>query len=96
MVQEFNQEEMPAKVFRTDNGLFQIKVKELTLEKFNTKLCHDSWKESDNTLALRDNLIDRWVMFRTRPVNNNKPFQRADLLTAWDELKNYLFKEYEV
>lgn len=93
MVQERNEEELPVKVYETDDSLFVIKCKGFTLERFEERLCTENMKAEP---LLRDSVIDRFLMFRTKPKDGRKIYRRADLIKAWDEFKEYLFKAYKV
>ena len=93
MVKEEQVEDLPATQYVTDNDKFIIKAKAFTLEKFETKLCKDKIKGNPQ---LRSQLIDRWIMFRTKPKDRELIFTREELINAWDEMKAYIFKAYAV
>lgn len=93
MVQEKTEEELPVKVYVTDDGRFEIKAKGFTVERFEERLCGENMKKNP---ALRDTVIDRWLMFRTKPSDKFKVYNRGELIKAWDEFKEYLFKAYKV
>jgi len=93
MVKELEEAELPVKVYQTDNGLFEIKCKGFTLERFEERLCGEKLKGNP---ALRMTIVDRWVMFRTRAKDKFYVYKREELIRAWDEFSAYLFKAYMV
>ena len=90
MVTEKTTEDAPWKHFITDNGKFEIKTKDLTLERFQDKLCGKDYKENKEH---RWNCIDRWILSHTKPIPRNQAHTRAELLAAADEFKEYLFSK---
>lgn len=91
MVKEREEDDLPVKLYLTDDEKFVIKAKGFTLEKFETKLCKDKYKLNP---ALRSQMIDRWIMFRTKPKDRELVFSRDELIKAWDEFSAYIFKAY--
>lgn len=88
MVSETESPEMPKKLFKTDNGLFEIRIKELTLLKFEDDMCSKAMKANPD---LRNTLLERWCIYRTKPTDNRKAYSREQFLNAVDEFRNYLF-----
>ena len=91
MVEELEVQETK-KRFVTENKKFEIVIKNLTLEKFQHKLTKKDLVENK---PLRSTIIERWCIYRTRPVDNKWAYSREEFLEAVTELKNYLFSGFD-
>jgi len=93
MVQELDEADLPVKIFRTDDNLFQVKCRGFSLGKFEDKLSSDKVKANPEQ---RDNMIDKWFFYKVKSVNKLKGYKREDFLLAVDVFKKYLFGTYLV
>lgn len=96
MVKEESELEMPVRKFITDDGRFVIKIKGLSLERFETKLCNDKFKADASTYLLRQTMIDTFLLFRAKSSDKFVGYTMADRLRAVEEFRKHLFSAYEV
>lgn len=91
MVQMTEEDDLPLRIYKTDDDRFQIRVRGLSLERFETKLSNDKYKVDK---LLRTTLIDTFLLFRTKPTDNLKGYSMADRLLAVEDFRQFLFKAY--
>lgn len=89
VIVEEDTEQIPHKRFKF--GKFVITVKNITLERFEDKLCGNTVKE----LGRQQYEIKRWLTRNIRPADKRKRFTMDEYERAFVHFKSYLFKGYD-
>lgn len=90
MVKTHTTPDAPWVHYVTDDGLWEVRTKSLTLEKFESKMCGTIYKTNK---AHRWNCLERWIESHLKPIPRDRAYTRAERDNAVAELRNYLFSE---